>query len=104
MGVLARRHLMAVKTVKVTYCDRCGADEGTARYSIGFPTGQRRTFDLCETCAEPLAHLADLLGKLGERGPKHQTQPVLTPEQVAAQLRKVKKPTKKAASRSRKTG
>lgn len=104
MGVLARRHLMAVKTVKVTYCDRCGADEGTSRYAIGFPTGQRRTFDLCEGCAEPLTHLAGLLDKLGERGPKHQVQPVLTPEQVSAQLRKARKPAKKAASRSRKTG
>lgn len=99
-----RGHLMVVKSVKVTYCDQCGNEGGTERYTISFPGGGRRSFDLCAACSEPLQELAGLLDKVGERGPKHHQQPVLTEDQIAARVRKARKPPRKGQSRVRETG
>lgn len=95
-----RGHLMVVKSVRVVYCDQCGTDGGTERYMIAFPGGGRRSFDLCEQCAGPLRELAGLLEKVGERGPKHHQQPVLSEDQIAARVKRSQKPGKKADSRS----
>lgn len=92
-----RGRLVAVQTVRIVVCDKCGTEGGTERYVVSFPAGGRRTFDLCGSCSEPLNELAALLDKLGERGPKKHQQPVLTQEQLEAQVRKArKKPAKKA--------
>lgn len=76
---------MAVQTMKVVVCDCCGKDEPTQRYTVTFPTGSRRTFDLCEGCATttPLTALQQLAVANG-RGPKGHRQPVLTIDEIKA--------------------
>lgn len=84
---------VGVQTVRVTVCDLCGSDEPTEKYSVGFPTGSRRSFDLCGECDEPFRKLEGLLGaaRIGRLGPKKHQQPVLTPEEVAKRQRAVKR-------------
>lgn len=86
---------MAVQTLRVIVCDKCGTDELTHRFTVGFPTGSRRTFDLCGLCSAPLAALGELTVASG-RGPKSTKQPVLTIEEVEARRRRG---PKKAAAR-----
>ena len=89
------RKLVAVQTVKVVICDRCGCSEGnTERYSVAFPNAGRRTFDLCPVCAEPLRELATLLDKVGHTGPKRHQQPILTVEEVEARVRRARRKRK----------
>ena len=97
-----RRGLMAVKNVRVVICDKCGTDVDTERWTVTFPEGQKRTFDLCPPCAEPLRELTELLDKVGDRGPKTHQQPVLSRDEVAAAVRKAKRPARKASTRPRK--
>lgn len=82
---------MVVKSVRVTYCDQCGTDEPTQRYTVSFPGGGRRSFDLCHECSRPLQELAGLLEKVGDRGPKKHQQPTFTEEQVEAMVRKARR-------------
>lgn len=77
---------MAVQTLKIVVCDKCGSDGGTDRYTVVFPTGNRRTFDLCGTCAEPLADLTELAVASG-RGPKGHSQPVRDEAEIERMLR-----------------
>ena len=92
----SRGHLVAVQTLKVTICDRCGTADPTRRYMLGFPEGKRRTFDLCATCSAPLDEFLDLIEVVGDRGPKQFQQPVLTEREVEAK-RASKKPAKRPA-------
>lgn len=82
---------VAVRTVKVYYCDKCSSDVDVDRFIVTFPGGNRRSFDLCADCAEPLRELEGLLEKVRERGPKRYQQPVLTPKQVEGAVRKARK-------------
>lgn len=89
-------HLVAVQTLKVTVCDKCGSDKGdTQRWGISFPGNGRRTFDLCPHCAEPLFEYEALLERLGATGPKRHVQPVLSVTEVEARVRKAKRARKK---------
>jgi hypothetical protein len=88
--------LVAVKTVRTVVCDRCGGEGGTERYGIAFPDAGRRTFDLCPTCAMPLQELADLLDRVGTRGPKQQAQRVMTVEEVERKRRAAKRKARKS--------
>lgn len=95
-GPKRRGHLVAVQTLKVTVCDKCGSDRGdTQRWGISFPGNGRRTFDLCPGCSEPLAEYEGLLERVGSSGPKRHVQPVLSTEEAEARVRRAKRTRRK---------